>query len=382
MPPEGCHRPYVRGCVCRLVARVKQACASYFGRRRAEPPAEKLAEEAPRAPGDEAEAHATLLSAARASEDAPAAAETSRYELLAHAAALEVLLNLPSRFSTLYATAVKGDGQGLPYLGPNFPTAQLLLLWKPNADWLRSVLADRPQRHSGTAAGLSPSDAGDEFARFLRARDPAALVLRVSVRPAHASWAWEKELRLDAASRAQAALRRLVGGLVFNLVDVLPDAFPARADLCEHTFWALGEGDIDAGIDILRSLPPLDLGHGTSQRRMLMIIDGLDEVSHAITASRLHAFLDVLQLIQENNDVKVIFTNERSVPWSAPPAPRLRGFDKMPIGKRTTYRSWKGPGPPESKALPRHCGGPTPYPRCRPSRRSRLCAELEGHRRL
>lgn len=312
MPPEGCHRPSVRRCFCRIVARFKKAYVSYFGRRRPSP-GEKHAEPASPAPSDEAAANATLLSAPFESGSDVLVAETSRYELLAHAAALEVLLNLPSRFSTLYATKVKGDGQYLPYLGPNFPTAQLLLLWKPNAEWLQSVLVDGPHRHGGA---MSQSDAGDEFARFLRARDPAAVVLRVSVRPAHASWAWEKELRLDDASRAQAALRRLVGGLVFNLVDALPETFPARPELSEQTFWDLGEGDIDAGIDILRALPPLDLGEGTSQKRMLMIIDGLDEVSHSITASRLHAFLDVLQIIQENNDVKVIFTNERYVSLS------------------------------------------------------------------
>jgi hypothetical protein len=204
----------------------------------------------------------------------------------------------------------------------DFPALNILLDWNPNINWLRNIVIDGSPNHVTTTQTAS----GDVFARFLRARDPVARVLRVSVYNEHAR-ASHQNLPTDPKLRAEAALLRIVSSLVFNLVSLVPARFQAHDDLQPARFEELKLGRVDAGIAILKALPKLDLGRndlgfGERRKRLMVIIDGIDLAFDGDTTMRCRSLqlVDALECLRKRNGepTKFIWTAEKRVPGLFP----------------------------------------------------------------
>ncbi|KAH9997389.1 hypothetical protein F4779DRAFT_622948 [Xylariaceae sp. FL0662B] len=148
---------------------------------------------------------------------------------------------------------------------------------------IERFLKDTPDVNvlDGVGYNYSASYAGGEFAKFLRVRNPNEVVLRVYVKGAR-----DEPWRI---------LLQLMGSLIYNMITLVSEEFEAREDLSSRnfdTFMSKRSGSFDAGLKILKALPPFDL----RGKRMLCIVDGLD---HAETQDTVHAVAELVSVLRE-----------------------------------------------------------------------------------
>ncbi len=224
-------------------------------------------------------------------------------DILPYADHLQLTHDLPSRHSSLYNTLGYEHGRALSDLG-DFPTTQVLRLWRPDENYPNYIAVGGGPRSNG----MTRSEASEVFARFLRARDPTARVLRVSPYQPH------DDLGSDPKERAELALLRIVSSLVFNLASLLPGRFDTHRDLCQERFLELEFGCPEAGIDILLALPRLEslkrTGNSDRSKKLMIIVDAMGTAFNRHTETLCQSLVKALEHVADRNGAVLMFTND------------------------------------------------------------------------
>ncbi|KAI8965376.1 hypothetical protein F5Y11DRAFT_312936 [Daldinia sp. FL1419] len=214
----------------------------------------------------------------------------SQDKLIRSAHGLDVALDCISHFESLQDKGGYDIGKEFPYELYKKGVQQMLLnIWMANAPSIQAL--------DGLNRNYSAGYAGREFARSLRVRCPEnAIVLRVYVKNRNAS--------------PKAVLLHILGSLIWSLIALVPREFTSSDGLHHRKFETLmsrGHGSIEAGLEILESLPPLELGG----RKLLCIVDGLDLAEERNTLERLQRLLAILGDVIWKNRAHLIYTLSR-----------------------------------------------------------------------
>lgn len=208
-------------------------------------------------------------------------------KLLKSAHGMDVALDCVTHFESLQDRGGYDCRKQFPYeLYKKGVQKKLIDIW----------MADAPSVHvlDGVGYNYSASYAGSEFAKSLRVRNrESAVVLRVYVK--------------NQSETPKVVLLQILGSLIWSLITLVPDEFGTSEGLQKRkfeTFIGRGPGSFDAGLEILRSLPPLELNGKT----MLCIVDGLDLAEDESTLSQLQQLVTILRDVMSKNCAHLLYT--------------------------------------------------------------------------
>ncbi|KAI0430508.1 hypothetical protein F5Y09DRAFT_355912 [Xylaria sp. FL1042] len=140
---------------------------------------------------------------------------------------------------------------------------------------------------------LDAGIAGQEWAAFLRVRNPNAAILRVYPK--------------DRTAKAEHILCQLLSSLIYNFTPLVPEKFDKVPGLYKRNFQILAQGGpegIDAGLRILESLPPLKLRGGG----IMCVVDALNLAGAKNTIDAVEKLTAVLGRILARHNGHLLFT--------------------------------------------------------------------------
>ncbi|KAI0026251.1 hypothetical protein F4780DRAFT_16787 [Xylariomycetidae sp. FL0641] len=210
----------------------------------------------------------------------------TRPELRKLASGLNSTLDCVDGFEALQEKGGYDTGRQFPQVLDKRGLQQRLLnrwlLNKPDVNALQGLYYDYPASYIGR-----------EFARYIRVRAPGSVVLRVYVKQQNTG--------------PERCLLQLLASLIWNIISLLPPEFPRVEQLSRKNFdclQAAGEGSLEAGLAILKSLTLLDLRN----EKMLCVVDGLDLAESEDTLSMIHGFDAALRTMLASNGAHLLYT--------------------------------------------------------------------------
>ncbi|KAI1341063.1 hypothetical protein F5Y15DRAFT_414185 [Xylariaceae sp. FL0016] len=231
----------------------------------------------------------------------------TKEELRKLAAGLRSAYHCVDNFEALQDKGGYDLGRQFPQdLYQNGVQKELLDLW----------LSREPTVHVLNSVGrrYCASQAGREWARFLRVRDKDAAILRVYVK--------------DQNGSPEKILLRILTSLVWNLVALAPAEFERSEGLTKRQFDSLQRcdpGSFRAGIAILKGLPNFHLRGD----KMLCIIDGLDIVETYATMEDLRVLDRVLRSVIGRNRGHLLYTMDKKMLYAKPVHQGIQLIDSL-----------------------------------------------------
>ncbi|KAI1855400.1 hypothetical protein JX266_000265 [Neoarthrinium moseri] len=149
---------------------------------------------------------------------------------------------------------------------------------------------------------ITATSAGYELAKYLRSRDFAVLHVLPQL----------STILPDVGCWHTSILIKLMASLIHNALLIMPESISALSTaskaLSEANFRRFESGDaesFEAGLEILASLPPLDI---SGRRKLVIIVDGLDTAESERTQDRVRKFEGVLRNLCTKQKAHLIYT--------------------------------------------------------------------------